>query len=477
MKNSKFIQVLESFERKEITLLIQFIESPFFNKNETLIIFFKIILEEAPAFDEQKVNKKVIFKKMFPREKFDDLKLRHIMSDAYKLVEKFLVHHKVEEENEEGQLKLLEVLAHKNLEKNFESTYKKLYKILENKPIRDAKYFDLQFHMESINNYFLLEKGGRANELNLQQVANKLDVFFLVKKLRICCDILNYQNLRAVKHELFLLDEILTHLRNKKYENIPSISIYYQILMTLIDIEHEQHFLKLKSLLKEHSKEFPKEEARDMYHFALNYCIKKLNQGKEKYVGESFMLYKEALEKEVLYENNYLSPWNFKNIVAIALRLGHFQWVYDFIEKYISKIKLEYRQNAYIYNMAKLHFYQKEYHEVVKLLQKVEYEDVFYGLDSKSTLIKTYFETDQIGPLLSSLESFSVFLNRNKVISEYKKRSYLNMIKYIKKLTNLEIMTQEDKEKLRKRIKEEKYIADSKWILEKLNIPSTIDAK
>jgi hypothetical protein len=56
---------------------------------------------------------------------------------------------------------------------------------------------------------------------------------------------------------------------------------------------------------------------------------------------------------------------------------------------------------------------------VLHLLGTVEYDDVFYQLDAKTTLMKTYFELDEFQPLQSLKESFRILLSRKKGIPKH----------------------------------------------------------
>ena len=51
----------------------------------------------------------------------------------------------------------------------------------------------------------------------------------------------------AEKYEVKLLDEILAYLEKNPHDDVPCISIYQQILLTLLETEQENHFIKLKN--------------------------------------------------------------------------------------------------------------------------------------------------------------------------------------------------------------------------------------
>ena len=248
---------------------------------------------------------------------------------------------------------------------------------------------------------------------------------------------------------------------------IPAIAIYYQIYLTFIDPTDESHYFNLKNLIKNQLHLFPQEEARDIMNSAINYTIQKQNQGLLKFSLENFELWKEALKRNVVLINDELSPWSFKNIVTLALRLNEYEWTEHFIKDYGIKINKEFRENAINYNQAILFFYKKEYNKAIPLLQKVQFDEVNYGLGAKALLLATYYELDEFDALDSFYESFKIFVNRNKNITDDIKKSYIQLIKLTKLLTE----SNSDKLKLQK-IKNEiqnSQATSKKWLLEKVD--------
>ena len=238
--------------------------------------------------------------------------------------------------------------------------------------------------------------------------------------------------------------------------------------MTLIDGENEAHYFKLKSLLDKYGLTFPKEEAFILYSSTLNYCVRKINSGSPNFHQEYLDVIMDFLEKEIILLDNYLDYDVFNNIIITALRLEKFDWVEDFIPKYIERIKPENRENTLTFNMARLHWYRKDHQKVIELLRTVEYENLGYNLISKTLLLTTYYETDEIEPLYSLLESFRAFLNRHKEIPQHRRSYYLNFIKITKKMTNIIPGDKSAIEKLKNQVNDDSTIANVLWLKEKL---------
>jgi len=296
-----------------------------------------------------------------------------------------------------------------------------------------------------------------------------LDAFYLAQKLRYYCHWLNYRKVLRLegKMEVPLMKELLQYIEANKANQVPVVAIYHQIILTLLDDNKEQYYQELKRLLEVHSHLFSAEEAWEMYGYALNYCIRKINSG-AKYLAELFDLYQVTLNKAVILNNGELDHQHFKNMIAIALRLKQFDWVMNFIEVYQNKLPEKVRENAYTYNMARVYFSKREWGKVIDLLQQVEYDDVFYKLDSKALLLKTYYESGEWLVLDSLIDSFQILLRRNKEISKQHRSNYLNLVKFVKKINDLRPNDTAKIKTLKEKIEATNQVADKGWLLEKL---------
>jgi hypothetical protein len=265
------------------------------------------------------------------------------------------------------------------------------------------------------------------------------------------------------------MDEILRHVESENYTDIVPINFYYQIYLTTKYPEDQSHYFKLKSLVRSHINQLPELEAKEIMDSAYNYCIWNINRGNHDYTREIFELYKESVRNELIYVNGILDPWNFRNIIVAGLRLGEYDWVQDFIQVYKDRIDERYRDNAVNFNLATLHFYRKDYLQVIELLQTVEYEDPAYNLNSKTILIATYYELEEFDSLTSLLSSFESYLRRNKDIPEGRKQHYLHLIKFTRALIRIAPLDSDSLSKLRKRVDSTSGVVSKAWLLEKID--------
>ena len=467
--NNKTYTILQSFDKYEVNRLRKFLQSPYFNANEAIIQLFEIFIKNIFSIKQKELSKEAIWKKIYGTKKYDDVRFRKLNSELLKLVEQFLAQQVYEANPIHQATHLMEAISKKKIERLNSSTIKTVRRLSEQQRYRPASFYFYQYQIEK--NYYDLTQFEikRSEKGNEDTIAKNLDRFYLAEKLRLYCSMLSRQREVSRTYNIELIEEIIEYIKSSpEYLEIPPISIYYRIYFTYEEPENEEHYFILKDLLSKYSSIFPIDEATVIYTAALNYCSRKINRGNQQFLREYFDLYCDLIEKEILFEDGEFSPWTFKNIILVALRLGEYDWTEKFIAHYSQYLPETFRENAITYNSAQLYFYQKKYDKVIRLLHQVDYEDLAYNLDSKLMLIAVYYETDEIEPLYSFFESFRVYLNRNKKIPQDRKRRYLNLIKFTKKLTKIIPGDKKAIEKLKAEIAATQGIINLNWLKEKI---------
>ncbi|HTF04012.1 MAG TPA: hypothetical protein VK826_08300 [Bacteroidia bacterium] len=415
----------------------------------------------------QELSKQDAWKSCFPKQKYNDSRFRYLNSDLVVRLEEFIAHRGYTKNQQAHEEVLSRELGKRGATKAWQAHFGKFEEYVAEQQIQDADYYSHAWEMEFM--HLSLTSAGKVphNERTITRAAGFLDRFYLIRKLQLCCEIFNVQNVFAGEHQVFLLDEILSHLANRSYEDVPVIVIYFRILMTLRESENEEHYHVLRGLLREHEAVVTKEELRDMYKYVLNYCIKKINLGNISWQNELFDIYKTTLENRVLLTEGFLSHRDFKNIVTISLRLHELKWAEAFIRRYIPELQSHERENARMYNTANLLFHTGDFSGALRLLQQVDFSDIFYDLDARSIVLKTWFELDEEDSFEYHATAFRTFLKRNKSVSEYQRTIYENLIQYTSRLMKAGTKRKQV-EKLREELTHKKNVADLRWLLGKI---------
>lgn len=471
--SSKLLSLLKTFSKHDLNSFKKFVASPFHNEQEELVQLFSIIDQYLRGSEkEQKTNqleKEVIWEQIFGKKKYNDVRFRRLSSDLIKLVYSFLSYNSYQKDGLSEQLNLLKALRKLSLNKHFDSTFKQISQALDKNASRNADY-----HLSSFtNNYnlFNFPKNVQAKIKlfnNLEQADYHLECFFIIKKLENYCDYIGYKEGISFDVKITLPPSFLEYVENSIFIKDPFVKAYFLVAKMLLEPEETAYFLNLKEHLEKNSIHFTLQELDTFYIHLKNYCIVKVNEGKTDYFSQLFEIFQTLLKEKIILKDGTISPQNYKNITTVGLHVKAYDWVENFIQTYTSYLPKAHRENALTFNLAKVYFSQKKYDQVIEQLREVEDKNHVYALGGKLILLKTYYELNEYSPLDSLTDSFRIYIRRNKIISREVKQQYLNLLRFVKKLSSTIPGDKKALDKIRGQIAKCKALAGKKWILEKV---------
>jgi hypothetical protein len=475
--DSKLITLLRQCSAYELNRFKRFVESPYLNENEELVHLLDIILpalksrEEQQPLNSKQLNKKVVWEKLYPGQKFKDIKLRRLSSDLTQLAFQFMYNESLKEEPQHQQIRLMDLMNQKKLDKHFRGLRRQFEKEMEALPWQNAPFHFYHFRAEEVRQAFLEGPGLPFEDLSsLEQADFHLDCYYFSKKLKHYCDALGYESFLSLKAELSQADDLLDRIQQGPYLKVPAIKAYHLVATMLLKPEEEEHFFRLQDFLKNHAALFPPKELKTLYIHLNNYCIiKKINAGQGEFFNHLFANYQLMLAHGLMLDEDQMAAQDYKNIITVGLQVKAYEWVEKFIQEYTNKLPATKQENALTYNLAKVYFAQRKYDQVIEQLREVAHSNHIYALGGKQILLKTYYETDEFLPLDSLIQSFRAYLRRNRVISKDVRNQYLNFLRFLKKLSYLAPHHKEKMEKLRKDIQDCDSVAQRSWLLEKIN--------
>ncbi|MFK7925075.1 MAG: hypothetical protein AB8H47_24170 [Bacteroidia bacterium] len=439
MESSRFINLLRLLSHTQFRRFVSFVNSPYHNQNDKLSKLMKHLSKAAPDFRGYLLQKEVIFEAVFGKAaSYEPQKVFNQVSRLRQLWEKFVIAENIEHDERTQALQLLNGLDRWKLSDAVSRSFDRVWQSHNKQEVRDNAYY---FHTHQLLPF--AEAGSDANRrgmnAGLMQQMETLDLMYLTTKLKYSCEWLSRNFITDLSGEDHLIEALINELADPEhpYRQIPAVSIYYQILQTFIEADNETHYYALLTLIAQNADQFERKELADMYNYAQNYCVRKINEGRSEFFEEVFKLYKRQLEEETLISSGFLPHEHYKNITTVGLRLNQYSWVKAFLEQYQARLHPDNRENAYIYNLSIYYYEQERFPEAMKLLQKVSFTDVYYDISARSTLLKIYYETGDMDSLRYHLEAFRAFLKRNKSISKVKLEQNQNLIRFCKKLMRL----------------------------------------
>lgn len=465
MIQSKFIQYYQLFHKKERIQLRKWAASPLHTPNQAVKALIDYVID-ARSLNKRNLNPQRVFAAIYGKAlPYDDLKMRHLLSNGVQSLQKFvqfLAQESIPISSSKNAIFWYQQRHHTDFAND---QLKKAQQQLP--PYSDGDFYYHQYCLE-VAAFELQGTQTRSSQTNLQPILDHLEHHFTLQLLRWSCTALTHQNVYKVKYQFSLIEAVLTKAKTGAYTEQPTIMAYYHAYGCLTTPDQIAYFNALKEQLLTQAIPLPTNELRSLFLIAINYCIKRLN----KEVGvfflrELFELYQAALEREVLLEEGYLSPFSYANINALALRLKEFEWSAHFIAAYAPLLRTGVRQAYHYHATAKLAFAQGDYNRAQHLLLNSDYSDVLLTIDARIMLLKIYYAHDQHDLLEALLVSLSRYLERQKMLS-YHKTNYRNIIRLVRRLLYLAPYDTANQDKWQQEVQDTHPLTERAWLLEQL---------
>ncbi|MCB9054186.1 MAG: hypothetical protein H6556_32700 [Lewinellaceae bacterium] len=465
MKKYKLYALFDTLSNGELRRLRRFLQSPYFTTREDVFAAFGYLAERRSA-GRPMPDRELLFQHCYPGDAYDDQKARSLMSDLAELIEQFWLVEGQGRSGYEAQMALAGICRRRGLERQFQQTMSKAARYLERSPLRDPGHYEKLLAYQ--NEWLEYESATkRTAELHLQELTDTLDVSYLLSRLKYACTQLTHSAVYHREYRFGLLHSMLEEALPLGYLDIPAVAIYYNCYRFLSEGYSLPPFRRFRTLLLEHGPLFSLGEKKGLYLLAINYCIRQMNSGSMEFTREGWALYQQGLEQGVLLDGGRLSRFSFYNIAATGIRLGELEAVERFVGEYRHYLAEEYRELSVRFIRARLAFAREEFSETAEILREADFKDLVNNLIAKNLLIKAYYELERYELLEAQLESLRTFILR-KDFSDYHRRNYLNVIRFIQRLITLAPYDEKGRKKLEQDIQDAEILTEREWLLEQV---------
>jgi hypothetical protein len=456
-KLARFLLAMGGAERNRFD---KFLRSPYHNERGELAVLFRTLREDPLLADDRAK----LWALLFSEKKFDDARCRKLLSDLCGLVLQFWALEK--RSGKPGELAL--ATAQKQFELGLADEAEKslvglIGKLRETAP-GDTDTALLVFRAEQ-----LLADGrseARKTAAPDDGRSRALDFFYLVHAYQLLAEQFNYAH---VVHPFE--PTVPGPVQKALFEpsDNPLLEAWRLAVLSLSEEHPDTHGNALIELLRHRSDGFAREDRFRLYTIVQNFCIRRLNAGEIRFRETLLELYERRTNDGLLTLRGVLPHGEFKNMVTLALHLKSFERAERFIRELSGLLPPEIRDNAFSYNLAKLHFERGDFEKVIEGLRDVVYEDVFYAVGSRWMLLRTYYELGEFLAFDALLDSFRHFLRRTKSLSGVHRKEYLHALRFIHKLSTLDPRDTARRTALREAVEKAPVLYGKRWFLEQLS--------
>lgn len=466
MNSSKLGQLLKTFNPLDWKKFIDFIESPYFNKNEEVVQLGHCLKLHQPDFT---LTKEEAYRACFPQRPFDARRMGVLMNYLLKLAEQFLAIERFSRDPfEEANNKLWE-FSERKLHKHYDFLLRKQ----ESELTKDNQSIAIntlrqQFKLAEVKMFHFSNQKVRKRDPILYEVYQQLNDYYYCQMLQYACALISWQLVVSGEFELSPITQSLIEQLHDQPPSYPLTVIYLHIYkaITTGEEENDAHFQELLRHLESYEGQIKNEEMEEIYLYAINFCARKIRKGVHGYASQVLKLYEDGIRNKYLHTNGYLSHWTYSNVVKMGLLERRYDWVESFIHRYKKELQPKFYEDAFHFNLAELYFTRGMYNEVLENLQHVTFSDPHYHLGARMMLIKTFYELDEQESLLARLASFTMYLKRDTDLSKAYQETCLNFCKLLHQI--LKVKSEEKRQRLKQEIENTKPLAERLWLMNTL---------
>ncbi|MEM6316290.1 MAG: hypothetical protein AAF960_01395 [Bacteroidota bacterium] len=462
MQQSKLIHHLKLLSAEELKRFASFVRSPYYTQSKDVIRLFNLLRKHHPHFSNKQVTKDRIFKRLFPKETYSDIKLRNLQSKLNKVVENYLLQLTFEQDEIAKRKALAKLYQQRNYTVAFQRATEQLLDDLDFLPFRDADYFLEKYGLERA--LYFWESPNSKKAVWLNKAYDSLAAFSRLERLRLTL----YQKNRGIiyanqptKVNLFYNDNDLTQLYEKFLDLLEK--------PTLIAFEDAKiSFFKNKEKLR-------KEDQQSLLVVLINHAKLAIRTEQTELEATIFSLYKLGIEEEILFDNGTLNEILFINIVMFGSKLTKFTWVEDFLQKYATRITGNNSKEIATLGKAIYHFFKKNYTQATHLLATLKFDNKLLELSARTLSLRCFYElfskdSTLYDYLLAALQAYQKFLERDLSFHAEKVIAYQNFSKLLAQLIPAQLKMYGSREKavLLQLLATTKPLTAASWLREKI---------
>lgn len=464
MKNTHLKTILSSFDKTELKEFEKFVLSPYFNNRNEVTRFFKAVKKYHPDFDSN-LSEENLFNTVYPGKKYNGVMMRKLYSLLINLLLDFIAVKGFKEDTPEYNIKMAYMLRERKLPAVFEKRSKIIDNLLE-KSKRDISYYENKLKHTSVLNGHLLNTNEKSMAAGLQNELDELIEFFLVAAVVQYIRLGEWSPALNRKFDLKFYDEVINYFSSHKQNEVTLATLYYNMLM-LLNTEEEKYYNALMEGRKKFESHLSDLDEYNIAIVSMQYCHKRASKGNSEYRKHQFEITKNIIDKNLIPEG-YIEPYFFTNIVRNSSGINEFNWSEEFIEKYRKRLNPEHAEEITDYSYAMLEFARGNFELSLKHLSKINMERSNMKLDIKNLIVMIYYELNYQEELISFIDTYKHFLQRDKSVAVHLKNFNSLFLKFVSELIKIKYHRNPDSAYLlKKEIESAAYFILKDWLVKK----------
>lgn len=481
MIQSKVIDIIKSFNKKEVLDFEKYLNSPFLNSNKNLIKLYSNLKRFYPTFESAKLTKESIFKSVYQADTYNDSKLRKLLSDLYKEAEKFLVVSVIDKNELVFNKLLLDEFEIRKLDNLFLPKFEQHNTYLDNNKL-SYDYF-LEKHLAEWKNVmFHLERGMQHKiTMNIYKRTEYIIFYFLSDFFLSLQDNLSNKNRFNTKSEVDLGNEFLKnfnisalfeYILKNDFEDKDILNASYLSFLAFTNFSDEKYYKEFKKFVLKHINNFGEGTQRAVVIHLINYCVRKKKLSKDISIrlelNDNYRLYIEYRLYKLSGENYFRSDI-FLNVMSNYFEVGNITDASEFLDNNIEIIQPSHRKNIKALCSSMIEFEKGNFGLSLRQSSLIKTNTFLYKYKIKYLSLKNHFELKNYDIAKEAVNSFRRYVNGDENLSDIQMKKTLEFLNYYTMLWKFYENSPKEKfiEKTITSIRENSPIPEADWLVNK----------
>jgi len=446
-----------NLNNKELKIFQHKLNRPYFSKKKDVQKLYNLLYRIHPILEkkgaEKLLKKEHIFKKMWPKQKFNDKRLSNIISLLRKEMEDYYFQHLALDDQLLKNKILLRQEEIRLSPEILKEKVKKWKNSLTLQPESSQKYYE-QMYFHEFNIGYCPRDNFNLATTHLPEFKENLNLFHDSYQLKLLCkeittgSVFSNANINAQK-----MTNLLNRTTSYRNENFPLLHLYIECIEFAGKPMNPSSFHQLIQLFKKYTSRLKAVEAEAVLITLTGFCIKQIYLGNANYLPCQFDLYKWGLSNQILGNGIIMRASSFLNIVISIIYVEEFEFAEKFITKYLHKVPPGERECTEHMALAYMKFGLKDYRTALEFLHLACANYERYRQRYQYLSLRLHYEiylTDQTWEyqLLHKIKAYCEYFRTKTNLNETRRLHSLNLALLIKKMikfhhtTDIEIQDQ-----------------------------------
>lgn len=437
-------------------------------------LLFQYLKKYHPSFSTKALDKEVVANKLFKKDTNKAKKLTNSMQRCSRLLNIFLIQEELKMQTENQELLLLQAMKKRKLDSYFFRKADKLEKEWTKNPPPGLLTLHYLFRLKEMvfhhPKYLLKDK----KPINVIEIINHLNRYYFSARFLLQLILYNNKELlseleRHIEEDFVFANQKDFHVNNF-HNKAPQLFLFTKLTDAFKNNDFS-NYSHLKSSFDSHINLYNQEEKNLIITLLVAACYHNFQAGKPEAHKQLFELNCLMVKNDLIIYDGYIQQDQFWNIVNIGFSVEENVWTENFIKQYGAYLPSTERDDVLSICNAMVSFHNKEFTEALSLLSTVQFQNLLYTIQAKNLQLKCYYELGEIyeDQYWDFTKSFSMFLFRNKNISDSMRNDFKNLIDFSKELYKVKNKQSDKFTDIKKKlINNGVKVASKTWLMEKI---------